>query len=164
MKWAATIILLAGVSGLGAAEKVLARGERSGASNFAPIRISGSQTMLTLTRRLTEWYEGRNARGVFELEGGSPTEGFSSLVESKAEIAQSTRKALEGEVRAWRSRRGLEFVEMPVATEFAVIAVNLENPVHALSLFDLRMIFSAQIKSWKQVGGNDPFDSHLGKG
>ena len=60
------------------------------------IRISGSHTMLNLTRRLTEWYQGRNRGAAFQLEGSSPTQGFTALIESKAEIAQSTRKALDG--------------------------------------------------------------------
>jgi phosphate transport system substrate-binding protein len=89
------------------------------------------------------------------VEGNSPAQGFSSLVEGKADIAQSTRKALDGEVGALRSRRKLEYVEIPVATEFAVIAVNAANPVRALSLFDLRMILSGQIRNWKQLGGKD---------
>ena len=42
-----------------------------------------------------------------------------------------------------------------MATEFAVIAVNATNPVHALSTFELRAILSGQIKNWKQVGGRD---------
>jgi len=119
------------------------------------IRISGSQTMLALTRRLTEWYSSRNKGIVFQVDGSNPTKGFSSLTEGKSEITQSSRRVLEGEVAALRSRRKLAFVEIPVATEFAVIAVNSANPVRTLSVFDLRMILSGQIKNWKQVGGKD---------
>src|SRR5215467_11427080 len=152
MKSLAKIGLL--VSAALAAESRLAAGPPVAPSG-APIRISGSQTMLSLTKRLTEWYQGRNAGVAFEVDGSNPAQGFSALVENKVEIVQSTRKVLDGEVAALRSRRKLEFTEMPVATEFAVIAVNSANPVKAISLFDLRMILSGQIKNWKQVGGKD---------
>jgi phosphate transport system substrate-binding protein len=119
------------------------------------IRISGSKTMLNLTHRLTEWYEARNPGVSFSVDGSDPTQGFSSLIESKAEITQSTRKVLSGESLALRSRRKLEFVEIPVATEFAVIAVNSANPIRALTVYNLRSILSGRVKNWKQVGGND---------
>ena len=128
---------------------------KSGDGKLAAIRISGSATMLNLTRRLTEWYEGRNKGVAFQVAGSSATQGFVSLIENKGEIAQSTRKALDGEIGALRTRRKLEFVEVPVATEFAVIAVNAANPVRALTIFELRAVLSGQVKNWKQVGGND---------
>jgi phosphate transport system substrate-binding protein len=135
----------------------------SGEANIPAIRISGAQTMTGLTRRLTEWYAGRNQGVEFHLEGSTPTQGFTALIENKAEIAQSTRKALDGEIGALRSRRKLEFVEIPVATEFAVIAVNAANPVHAISAYDLRLILSGQVKNWKQVGGKDAAIHLLGR-
>ncbi len=154
MKFLTKIILTIFLFEMGAAGGLLAEPSQP-LPGSAPIRISGSQTMLILTRRLTEWYQGRNAGITFEVEGSSPAQGFSSLVEGHVEIVQSTRKALDGEVSALRSRRRLEFTEIPVATEFAVIAVNAVNPVKTISLFDLRMILSGQIKNWKQVGGKD---------
>jgi phosphate transport system substrate-binding protein len=154
MKLFAKAVLIILLFTMAAANGVLAEPNRP-LPGATPIRISGSQSMLSLTERLTQWYQGRNAGIAFEVQGGNPAQGFSELVESRAQIVQSTRKALDGEVAALRSRRRLEFVEVPVATEFAVIAVNTANPVKVISLFDLRMILSGQIKNWKQVGGKD---------
>jgi len=44
------------------------------------IRISGARTMTELTRRLTEWYGGRNKGVDFRVEGNNPTEGFMALI------------------------------------------------------------------------------------
>jgi len=119
------------------------------------IRISGSRTMSALTHRFTEWYEARNPGVSFSVDGNNPAQGFSSLIEAKTEITQSSRKVLGGEILALRSRRKLEFLEIPVATEFAVIAVNSANLIRALSVYDLRSILSGRVKNWKQVGGSD---------
>ena len=140
---------------MGAPMVSVADAGKTGDGKPSVIRISGSATMLNLTQRLTQWYEGRNQSVAFQVEGSNVTNGFLSLIENKGEIAQSTRKALEGEAGALRARRKLEFVEVPVATEFAVIAVNASNPVRALTTFELRAVLSGQIKNWKQVGGND---------
>lgn len=126
-----------------------------GESQPAMIHISGSATMMTLTRRLTEWYGSRNHGAAFHVDGAGPTQGFSALIEGRSEIAQSSRRVLDGEVLALRSHRQLNFVEIPVATEVAVIAVNSANPVRTLSVFDLRLILSGRVKNWKQIGGND---------
>jgi len=88
----------------------------SSAGSAPAIRISGSRTMLTLTRRLTEWYAARNPGVSFQVDGSNPAQGFSSLIEATSEITQSSRKALGGEILALRSRRKLEFAEIPVAT------------------------------------------------
>src|SRR5215469_5533717 len=155
MNWKAKEISLLLVLCVGAPLISSAHAGKSGEGRPVPIRISGSGTMLNLTRRLTEWYAGRNKAVAFQVEGSNATQGFSSLIENRGEIAQSTRKALDGEAGALRARRKLEFVEIPVATEFAVIAVNAANPVRSLSIFELRAILSGQIKNWKQVGGGD---------
>src|SRR5215470_10614945 len=103
----------------------------SGEPRSSAVRISGSHTMQALTHRLTEWYGQRNPGISFQVDGGTAAQGFSSLIDGSGAIAQSSRKVLEGEVLALRTRRKLEFVEIPVATEFAVIAVNSANSVRA---------------------------------
>lgn len=155
MNWKAKQLSLLLVLCVGAALASGADAGKSGDGKPSAIRISGSATMLNLTQRLTQWYAGRHREIAFKVEGGSPSQGFVALIESKGEIAQSTRKALDGEVGALRTRRKLEFVEIPVATEFAVIAVNTANPIRALTTFELRAVLSGQIKNWKQVGGYD---------
>ena len=111
--------------------------------------------MVVLSQRLTDWYSGKHPGVSFHIEGGSPARGFSSLIEGNSEIAQSARQAVGGEMLSLRTRRKLEFVEIPIATEFAAIAVNSSNPVRELSIYDLRQIFSGAVRNWKAVGGND---------
>lgn len=111
--------------------------------------------MVGLTKRLTEWFAGRNPGLRFRVDGTNANQGFANLLAGKTQIVQSTRKALDGEVSGLKTRQGAAFVEIPVASEFAVIAVHATNPVQALTLYELRMILSGQVKNWKQVGGKD---------
>jgi phosphate transport system substrate-binding protein len=117
------------------------------------IHIDGEPSMLPLTQRLTEWYHHNNQSISFEVSGTGPT--IQSLAGGKADIVQSARQVLGGEVTALRERRGKKFVQVPVAIEVAGILVHPSNPVHELSIFDLRQILSGAVKNWKQVGGKD---------
>jgi phosphate transport system substrate-binding protein len=119
------------------------------------INIDGESSMVPLTQRLTEWYHHNNQSISFAVSGKGPTSAIQSLVDGKADIVQSARQALGGEVTALRERRGKKFIQVPVAIEVAGILVHPSNPVHELSIFELRQILSGAVKNWKQVGGKD---------
>jgi phosphate transport system substrate-binding protein len=126
-----------------------------GQAKSAVIHIDGEPSMVPLTQRLTQWYHHNNPGTSFEVSGAGPVRGIQALLEEKSDIVQSTRQALGGEVTELRERRGRKFVQVPVATEVAGILVHPSNPVHELSIFELRQILSGAIKNWKQVGGKD---------
>jgi phosphate transport system substrate-binding protein len=134
---------------------LLAASATWGQGKTTVIRIQGSRSLDSCTEHLTEWYRNNHADVSFSVNGAAPGKGIAALVEGKAEIAQSTRQVLGGEIVALREKRGKKFVQIAVATEVAGILVNPANPVKELSLFDLRQILSGTLKNWKQVGGND---------
>jgi phosphate transport system substrate-binding protein len=126
-----------------------------GQTKTVVIRIEGSSGMAACSQRLTEWYHNNHANASFTVRGQGPDKGIAALVEGRAEIAQSSRQVLGGEIGALRDKRGRKFLQIPVATEVAGILVHPSNPVHELSIFELRQILSGPLKNWKQVGGND---------
>jgi phosphate transport system substrate-binding protein len=126
-----------------------------GQTKIGAIRIAGTPSMVGCTQRLAEWYHNNHADVSFTVGAGGPSKGIAAVLEGKAEIAQSSRQALGGEVSSLRDKRGAKFVQVPVAMEVAGILVHPSNPVHELSIFDLRQILAGTLKNWKQVGGND---------
>jgi phosphate transport system substrate-binding protein len=111
--------------------------------------------MVPFTQRLTEWYHQKERSTSFEVAGAGPNRAIQSLIDGKVDVVQSARQLLGGEVTALRERRGKKFVQIPVATEVVGILVHPANPVHELTIFELRQILSGGIKNWKQVGGKD---------
>ena len=69
-------------------------------------------------------------------------------------VVQSARRLLGGEITAFRERRKT-VLQIPVATEVAGVLVHPSNPVHELTIFELRQILSGAVKNWKQAGGED---------
>ncbi len=126
-----------------------------GQTKASAIRIEGSPSMVSCTQRLTEWYHNNHVDTSFTVGRAGPGKGIAALVEGRAEIAQSTRQVLGGEIGALRDRRGTKFVQIPMATEVVGILVHPSNPIRELSIFDLRQILSGTVKNWKQVGGYD---------
>lgn len=119
------------------------------------IHIDGEPSMVPLTQRLTDWYHHNNQSTSFEALATGPTSAIQSLIDGKADVVQSPRQVLGGEITALRERRGKKFVQVPVAIEVAGIIVHPSNPVQELSIFELRQILSGAVKNWKQVGGID---------
>lgn len=119
------------------------------------IRIEGSSNMAGCAQRLTEWYHNTHPDTSFKVGDGGVGKGITSVIDGKADIAQSSRQALGGEISTLRERTGKKFVQIPVAMEVGGILVHASNPVRELSIFDLRQILSGTVKNWKQVGGND---------
>jgi phosphate transport system substrate-binding protein len=126
-----------------------------GQTKAVVIHIEGSSGMAACSQRLAEWYHNNHANTSFAVGGQGPGKGIAALVEGRAEIAQSSRQVLGGEIGALRDKRGKRFVQIPVATEVAGILVHPSNPIHELSIFELRQILSGALKNWRQVGGND---------
>jgi phosphate transport system substrate-binding protein len=126
-----------------------------GQNKSATIRIEGSLSMVPCAQRLTEWYHNNHPNASFAVQGEGVPKAIAALVEGKADIVPSSRKVLGGEIGALREKTGKKFVQIPVATEVAGILVHTANPIHELSIFDLRRILSGVVKNWKQVGGND---------
>jgi phosphate transport system substrate-binding protein len=126
-----------------------------GQTKGAAIRIDGSRGMLELARRQTEWYHNDHPDASFTVSSEGAGKGIAALIEGRAEIAQSSRQVLGGEIEALHDKGGKQFVQIPIATEVAGILVHSANPVQQLSIFELRQILSGTIKNWKQVGGND---------
>jgi phosphate transport system substrate-binding protein len=125
------------------------------ASSQAVVRVTGAATMKEFGQRLTEWYSKKYPTVKFEVSAVATTNSFAAMAGGKADVVQSSRRALHAEVEALRSARGKKYVEVQVATEIAAISVNAANPVKKLTLFQLRQVLSGSVKNWKQVGGKD---------
>ena len=82
------------------------------------------------------------------VSGLGSSAGIEAVSTGTAEIATSSRG-----LNAEESKLGLTTV--PVAHDGIAVIVNTENPVHDLTIEQLRGIYSGQITNWSEVGGED---------
>ena len=119
------------------------------------ITLKGSDTLLILGQRWAEIYMKKNPGTVVQVTGGGSGVGISALINGGTDIAQASRPMKEKEKDKMLEKRGIGVNEIPVALDGITVYVNDKNPVEKLTFAQLKGIFQASIKNWKEVGGSD---------
>jgi phosphate transport system substrate-binding protein len=119
------------------------------------ITVKGSDTMVILMQRWAETYMATHPGAVVQVTGGGSGTGIAALINGTTDICMSSRPMKEDEKRKLRDRFQTMGVEIPVAKDGLSIYAHSSNPVQALSIPQLRDIYTGVITNWKQVGGPD---------
>ena len=119
------------------------------------ITIKGSDTMVILAQRWAEDYMGTHPGAMIQVTGGGSGTGIAALINGTTDICTASRPMKEDEKRKLRDRYQTMGVEIPVAKDGLSLYVNDSNPVKALTLEQIRNIYTGAITNWKQVGWND---------
>jgi phosphate transport system substrate-binding protein len=114
------------------------------------IRIGGSDTLILLGQRFDQQYSIHHPTR-FTIVGGGVATAKDALANRRLDIVQA-----EGTASGPMS--------FPIGVQAIVIYVNKTNPVHALTITQVRSIFLGEITNWKQLGGpNKPIVLYAGE-
>lgn len=119
------------------------------------ITLKGSDTLLILGQKWAEIFMKKNPGMVVQVTGGGSGVGISALINGGTDIAQASRPMKDKEKDTMLEKRGIGPHEIPVALDGITVYVNEKNPVEKLTFAQLKGIFQADLKNWKEVGGND---------
>jgi len=119
------------------------------------LRVRGSDTMLILNRRLAEAVMRATPRVTVRVVGGGTAAGVEALAAGEADVAAVSRPLLADEVAVIYERFAALGVRHLVAQDALSVFVSSANPVRALTLDQLRGLFSGSITSWAEVGGDE---------
>jgi len=116
--------------------------------NKSIIRIKGSDTMLILVRQFAEAYMTVNPGTAVYVEGGGSGTGFEALIAGEADIAMSSR--LINPQEALRMSQTYKSIGLSylIANDALSVYLNPANKIETLTMGDLDLIFSGQIKDW----------------
>ncbi len=109
--------------------------------------IKGSTTMAPMLERLAAEYQTPDQKQIFIEATGSLT-GIAALIQNECDMAASSVSAPTTLVQE-AEKKGITLKAFPVCRDRIVPIVNTANPLHQLSITDLRHIFSGKISSWK---------------
>lgn len=123
-------------------------------TNFANVKISGSDTEHALVNDIIASYKKKNDKVTFDLDGGGSSIGINDLIDGKVNIANSSRP-ITYEERLSLEEKGIRFQENVIAKDAISIISDPGVGVSSLSTSQLSDIFSGRIKNWKQLGGKD---------
>lgn len=124
-------------------------------TEFAVIKIKGSDTMLELTKNLANKYMQINPGISIYVEGGGTAKGIRALLRGEIDICTASRNIRPEEAKALADYYGSLGLFYLVAKDALSIYLNNQNPVKDISLNQLKQIFECKITNWKELGGFD---------
>lgn len=131
-------------------------GKTSGSGGSSEtVTVKGSDTMVILGQRWAEIYMKGHPQAKIQVVGGGSGTGFAALQNGMTDIAQSSRPIKDKERQSIKARFNQEVSEYTVARDGVTIYVHEGNPLKALTMAQLKDLYTGKITNWKQVGGSD---------
>jgi phosphate transport system substrate-binding protein len=118
------------------------------------IIIKGSDTVLPLSKKLSEAYMKRNKDENIIVSGGGSGIGISALAEGTTDIAQSSRELKSDEVNKLNLVSS-GYKKIVIALDALAVIVNPSVKIDRLTREQVQGIFTGQITNWKEIGGDD---------
>ena len=79
---------------------------------------------------------------------------FMNLIDGKVDIIL-THRTISPDEKAHAKSVGVTLIETPIALDAFVFVVNKKNPVKSLTVSQIQKIYTGEITSWSEVGGNN---------
>lgn len=119
------------------------------------ITIKGSDTMVILSKQWAEAYMKKQPATIIQVTGGGSGVGLAALINGSTDIANSSRLIKPTELDKIKAKYNKNGIEIACAKDGLSVFLNKANSVSELSVQQIGKIFSGEITSWKQVGGDD---------
>ena len=126
------------------------------ASAFAAqqVIINGSTTVLPVVQKAGEAFMASHPGTELSISGGGSGNGIKALIEKQCDVAMSSRDIKDKEKDA-AAKNGITPLRMAIAIDAIVPVVHPANKVGALTLAQLRDIYTGKVTNWKDLGGED---------
>ncbi len=123
------------------------------AADTRPVTVKGSDTMVIMGQRWAEAYMASHPGAKIQVTGGGSGTGVAALLNGTTDICNASRPMKDRERKQFQEKYKAEVVETPVAMDGIAIYVHPSNPVAALSVDQVKGIYTGKIRDWKDVGG-----------
>lgn len=118
------------------------------------LEIRGSGAMGALARALVEQYMADHPEAIVTVQTCGAFQALKSLIIGTCDLAMATDEVPD-ELEQLARERGVTLKRTDVYRDALAVVVHPDNPVHGLTLRQLRDIFRGAITHWSEVGGRD---------
>lgn len=125
----------------------------TGASYAERIVIEGSTTVLPIAQKTAEVFMEKNPQASISVRGGGSSVGIASLLDGTCDIADASRAIKTSEIDQALAN-GIDPVAHVVAMDGIAVVIHSTNPVSALTLEQIKAIYTGKITQWSDVGGS----------
>jgi len=124
------------------------------------IKIDGSSTVYPITEAMAEEFQTLKRGAVKITAGISGTGGgFKKFCRGETDIQDASRPITKAEMEDCK-KAGVSYIELPIAYDATVVAVNVKNPLNEITVEQLKKMWepsaASTIKKWKQVSPEWP--------
>jgi len=118
------------------------------------VRNEGSDTMVNIAQAWAEQYHKEHPNVSVQVLGGGSGVGIASLIDGNCDLANTSRKMEDKEIRRAKDKRGVEPHEVIVGYDALAIYVHKDNPLDSISIEELAEIYGeyGTITKWSQLG------------
>jgi len=122
------------------------------------LRVDGSDTMVNLAQAWAETYHKKYPDLIVQVLGSGSGVGIASLTDGNCDMADSSRKMTEKELRRIREKHHVGAKEHIVGYDAMAIYVHPANPIESISIEELKEIYGRDgtITKWSQLGIENP--------
>lgn len=125
------------------------------AATQTKVTVKGSDTMVILSQRWAEEYMKKHPDQIIQVTGGGSGTGFAALINGTTNICNASRPIKAKEIESIKAKYGVEPVETKSAVDGIALYVSESNPVAAVTLAQIKDIYTGVVTNWKELGGND---------
>ena len=116
------------------------------------LSLQGSTTVFPIAQRMAEEFMAQHPEVNITVRGGGSGVGIAALLDGAIDIAMASRPMKTKELKKARAK-GIEPVATVIARDGIAVIVHPTNPVDALTLSQVRAIYTGKIDRWSEVGG-----------
>ena len=116
--------------------------------------LEGSTTVLPISQKAAEVYMKSHPGADLVVRGGGSGVGIASLIDGTCDIADASRAVKTSELDKAAKKKRILKAHMVAMDGIAVIA-HASNQLTALTLAQVRDIFTGKVSNWSKVGGPD---------
>ncbi len=114
------------------------------------ISVTGSTTVLPIAQKAAESYMDTHAHADIQVSGGGSGAGVQAVGEGTADIGMASR-----DLKAAEKEKYPDLVQHVVARDGIAVIVNPAVAVNALTIEQIKAIYTGETKNWKDLGGSD---------
>ncbi len=115
------------------------------------LNMTGSTTVLPIAQAEAEAFMKSNKEADVSVSGGGSGVGIAAVIDGSTDIGNSSRPIKSKEI-VTAKQKGVNPVGTIIANDGIAVVVNKGNKLEALSLDQLKAIYSGEITKWSQLG------------
>ena len=129
-------------------------GSLPAAAQETTILVDGSTTVGPVAKAFAEYYMALHKNVNITVSESGSGNGAKGLINETCAVADMSRFMKESEFQA-AAEKGIMPVAQVIAMDGVAVVVHPSNPVGAISLDQLREVYTGKVGNWKELGGPD---------